>query len=67
MAIRIIQVGMGSWGRDWAKNALPQVEEKEPPCSGRDNLGSVALMTTAVAAVGVERTLPVPAVPTRTG
>lgn len=28
--IRIIQVGLGTWGRDWAKNVLPQVEEVEP-------------------------------------
>ena len=39
----------------------------EPPCSGRDNLGSVALMTTAVAAAGVGQTLPVPTVAIRSG
>jgi len=40
---------------------------KEPPCSARDNLGSVALMTTAVAAVSVGQTLPGPAVLTGFG
>jgi len=29
-ALRIIQVGMGIWGRDWAKNIPQQVEEVEP-------------------------------------
>jgi predicted dehydrogenase len=35
----------------------------EPVCSGRDNLGSVALMTAAIDAVVAERTMPVSAVP----
>ena len=28
--IRIIQVGMGGWGRDWARTVLPHVPEVEP-------------------------------------
>ena len=27
--VRIIQVGLGAWGQDWAKNVLPEVEEVE--------------------------------------
>lgn len=30
MALRIAQVGMGGWGRDWAKNIPSQVPEVEP-------------------------------------
>lgn len=30
VSIRMIQVGMGSWGQDWAKNVLPRVGEVEP-------------------------------------
>ncbi|MBA3415068.1 MAG: Gfo/Idh/MocA family oxidoreductase [Chloroflexia bacterium] len=29
MALRLVQVGMGGWGRDWAKNVLPNVPEIE--------------------------------------
>jgi predicted dehydrogenase len=28
--LRIVHVGLGGWGRDWEKNALPLVEEVEP-------------------------------------
>jgi hypothetical protein len=28
--IRIIQVGMGGWGRDWARTVLPHVPEVDP-------------------------------------
>ncbi|MEA2522965.1 MAG: hypothetical protein QOF73_192 [Thermomicrobiales bacterium] len=30
MPLRIVQVGLGGWGRDWAKNVLPKVEEVHP-------------------------------------
>jgi predicted dehydrogenase len=30
MRMRFIHVGMGGWGRDWAKNAIPKVESVEP-------------------------------------
>lgn len=30
MTIRIVQVGMGGWGRDWAAHIVPQVKEIEP-------------------------------------
>ena len=29
MTLKIAQVGMGRWGQDWAKNAIPKVEEIE--------------------------------------
>ncbi len=29
MALRLVQVGMGGWGQDWAKNVLPNVPEIE--------------------------------------
>jgi predicted dehydrogenase len=29
MSLRIAQVGMGRWGQNWAKNALPKVKELE--------------------------------------
>lgn len=35
----------------------------EPPCSGRDNLGSIALMATAAAASTIGQTLDVPSIP----
>ncbi len=30
MALRILQAGMGGWGRDWAKEVVPTVEGIEP-------------------------------------
>ena len=29
MALRLVQVGMGGWGRDWAKHVLPKVPQVE--------------------------------------
>ncbi len=29
MALRLVQVGMGGWGRDWAKHVLPTVSQVE--------------------------------------
>ena len=29
MTVRLIQVGLGLWGRDWAANVLPRVPEVE--------------------------------------
>src|SRR5882762_4853768 len=29
MALRTIQVGLGGWGRDWAKQVIPQIESVE--------------------------------------
>lgn len=29
MTLKIVQVGMGRWGRNWAKNAIPKVKEVE--------------------------------------
>jgi predicted dehydrogenase len=30
VAVRIVHVGMGGWGQDWEKNALPRVPEVKP-------------------------------------
>ena len=28
--VRLVQIGLGGWGRDWAKEVLPDVPEAEP-------------------------------------
>jgi predicted dehydrogenase len=30
MSLRIVHAGVGGWGRDWAKNAVPKVHDVEP-------------------------------------
>lgn len=43
MTVRIIQVGMGGWGRDWATNVLPRVKAVTPVARVDSFPGSLAL------------------------
>jgi predicted dehydrogenase len=42
MTVRIIHVGMGGWGQDWAKNAIPKVKDVQPVAWVDSNPASLA-------------------------
>ncbi|MGH2560565.1 MAG: Gfo/Idh/MocA family protein [Thermomicrobiales bacterium] len=48
MTVRIIHAGLGGWGQDWAKNAVPKVETVQTVACVDSNPASLAQVQTAL-------------------